>query len=489
MVANDKDYLFDEEVTFIQHHLPGLDAGEYELTVDQKVFESDGTTPINEDTLSNKYSFAVAGDRFRVKVPNDVLYSHFPSDNATGEYTNVLPHVVFLQKTFPWIRYPNKTEPTFREQAGPGEPVDADVPTWLTILLLDEDDLDPDNPDFTLTPKAMTIGDLFPGSKALGDNISYFYDPSIKLDFGESKTDPIQVIDIPLSKFWTIAPSLQDLYYLAHARKVSLVNKPTIQGVSDKGEPVGDFSIVFGNRLPQTEKKAHAYLVSLDRMEPYLPDEDGNPQSAVARDKDKFIRLAVLKSWTFTSMGQPATFVNDVLSLNGRDLNSDEPATITNLRLPYNGKNQQIKDALQMGYTALNHQLRTGGQTVSWYRGPLVPYQMPNQRVEFPVSSPDQATIFDPTTGMFDVSYAMAWTLGRMLALQDKGFSVELYHWKKEINGLLLALIEDALIRDNFTSILSIDSQLQGLQSQPKMLSVQQLYHKTIQLILNGNAQ
>ncbi len=34
-------------------------------------------------------------------------------------------------------------------------------------------------------------------------------------------------------------------------------------------------------------------------------------------------------------------------------------------------------------------------------------------------------------TGMFDVSYAAAWELGRLLALQSKTFSISLYNWKR----------------------------------------------------------
>ncbi len=33
---------------------------------------------------------------------------------------------------------------------------------------------------------------------------------------------------------------------------------------------------------------------------------------------------------------------------------------------------------------------------------------------------------------MFDVSYAAAWELGRLLALQNAHFSTELYKWKKQ---------------------------------------------------------
>jgi hypothetical protein len=38
---------------------------------------------------------------------------------------------------------------------------------------------------------------------------------------------------------------------------------------------------------------------------------------------------------------------------------------------------------------------------------------------------------YDPNTGMFDVSYAMAWQLGRMLTLQNQPLAVEIFNWKR----------------------------------------------------------
>ena len=46
---------------------------------------------------------------------------------------------------------------------------------------------------------------------------------------------------------------------------------------------------------------------------------------------------------------------------------------------------------------------------------------------------------------MFDVSYAAAWELGRLLSLRDKSFSVALYHWKRAHKQQLHAL-EQAVV-------------------------------------------
>ncbi len=466
--------LFDEQVTFIQHHLPGLDAGEYALTLQQTRIDG-SKNPIGVP-YNQSFQFAVKGDRFRISKPAD-LYAVFPPDHAAGEFDTVLPHVVFAKKTLPWIRYPNNQEPAWKPQ--PGKDVDQDVPTWLTVILLDEDDVS--DPSSLLQQR--TINDLFPAQ--LGPNgVSYFPLDTSPLDYGEERSDPIQTIDLPLSLFWKIAPTLADLNYLAHARTVSLLPKVTMPGISDLGDPLGDFSIVFGNRLPQDGKRSYAYLVSLETLENYLPDNEGNPQPGKPGDGSKFLRLAVLKNWYFDSFGSPASFDRAVLSLNGRDPDQNAPAVLTTLQAPYAGNNPELQRPLQMGFVPINHRLRTGEKTVSWYRGPLTPYLVDNQRINIPISSPDQATSFDPSTGMFDVSYAAAWTLGRQLALQDAGFSTALYQWKKGLDQQVIANIEAEMIAEKFESVLQPGGEVPEMESLPPEPLRKALYLKTLELLL-----
>lgn len=448
--------LLNELVTFIQHDLPGLDDGAYQLRIAQAVTDATGA-PISGETLSQVYTFAVLGDRFRLKNPEAVLYSVFPPAGGSGEYTAVLPHVVFSKSTFPWSRYPNNEAPY--APPAPGQDTDADVPTWLTVLLLDEDDVAA-YPGLSLTPAQATVADLFPSSlvstSTLGSNYSYFYRATgTTLDPGDQLSDAIQTLDVPLPLFWKLAPTLADLALMAHVRQVSLKDKATMPGISDVGEPVGSFSIVFGNRLPATERKTYAFLVSLEEMENLLPaDANGTPPTGI--DATKFLRLAVLTSWTFYSTGQSATFVDQLLALNGAPAKGKE-APFVNLVLPYGGQNPVVRDALSMGYTPLNHDVRTGEHTVSWYRGPMAPYLVDKARVTLPVASPDQATLFDPTTGMFDASYSAAWTLGRLMALQDTAFSTALYTWKQGLTREVVDQVENGILAQTFGGVLKAE--------------------------------
>jgi len=51
--------------------------------------------------------------------------------------------------------------------------------------------------------------------------------------------------------------------------------------------------------------------------------------------------------------------------------------------------------------------------------------------LSLPVPAADALVRYNPALGLFDISYAAAWELGRLLALQSKQFSTNLYLWKR----------------------------------------------------------
>lgn len=471
--------LLNKQVSFTQNFLPGMEAGEYQLTVTHQVLDSN-SNPVSGAPYSNSYKFAVAGDRFTISKPAEILQSVFPADNASGEFSNVLPHAVFQRETFPWMRYP-----------GTNPPVDesSNVATWLWVLVIDEDDVAA-YPALSTQVKNCTVGDLFPPSvvpsSSLGSNYSYFQRATslAALEPGQNTSDQIQAIDIPLGLIWKIAPTMADLQLLAHGRTVSILNQPANQQ-SFPGTPTGTFSIAFGNRLPSPNKKSYAFLVSLEQMEQFLPDSPmGGSPSGNTYDGSKNLRLAVLKTWSFFSTGQSSTFVQKLQSLNGCTPGGP-PATNTNLRLNYPGSNPVVAGALKMGFVPLNETLRTSGETVSWYRGPLVPYAVTQPSIDLPVSSPDAAMILDPSTGMLDVSYAAAWTIGRMVALQDTSFSTSLYKWKRSLGQQVIASVENQLLEQTFGDALSKTSAAEkntNLQS-----SSISLFSRTVQSLSGKN--
>ena len=464
----------DELVTFIQHQVPGLPDGTYSLDLAQHVDDAKGN-PISGDTLKRSYRFAVRGDRFRLRDPGSSIASTFPADNATGEYSTVLAHVVFTSTSLPWTRHPTTKAPAIPP---PGKDTEVDVPTWLALLVLDDDDAAA-FPGLALDPVTRVLGDLFPkaayGDSTLGEGHSYFAGATSTkgLEIDEATGDPVQTIDVPLALFADVAPTLDDLLLSAHVRRLSVQNKSVALGETPAADPLGSFSIVVANRLPQSSRRSHAYLVSLERLERFLPaTADGGTLTDGTLDLAGTLRLAVLHHWTFNSKGATAAFVDRLERLNERKDAADAPNT--NLRVAVKEASPPVEAALAGGHVPLDHALRTGEKTVSWYRGPLSPVDHEPAAIELPISSPDRALILDPTTGMFDASLAAAWTIGRLAALQDKSFAGALYAWKK---GLARAVVDDVERR-------IVAEALAGLleEAAPRAAS-RQLLHDTMRVL------
>ena len=383
-------------IKFIQACPPALDDGEYRISVEQKVELSPGDVK----TLNTVQEFSVKGARFEIN-PDDIN-SVFPPANQTGNYGNCLPHIIINKKTFAWERniFAKKA---IRVEAD-NEPID--VTPWVAVLSFSKEEapeIKKNTVKAILSPEADII--------AAANNI--------KLDehIGESLSTPCFTIDIPVGLFNKIAPNINELKYLAHARYVKLDKKVTS---SDKE---GYYSVIIGNRLPLSSNEGEtniSHLVSLEGLGEYIPGG-----SSPITDPKKKIRLISLVNWKYLVKIDKLAFANLIKSLNSEK----------GLSVPVSDSQSQtkVKEALNMGFTALKHNLRNGEKTVSWYRGPLVPLSTSNEEMKCFTNS-DQLLRYNPNTGMFDVSYSAAWQVGLMLALQNKSFATELFKWRRQNN-------------------------------------------------------
>jgi hypothetical protein len=361
------------QVKFIQYHQPALKDGKYQITVTQKI-ESRKITTNNEFTTHEK-TFYVAGERFTLN-PQEIQ-AVFPPAGSLGEHSNVLPHIILNRSTLPWERTVDGSS--------------KDIP-WLALLLFEESE----KPE----AKVLTL-------KKLKDSTAKF--PRFEL-VGQHEDDKVTVIDVPKSLLETILPTKSDLKYLAHVR----------QGTDEQGNKEGnEFAIIIGNRLPKKEDKSKSgeSIVHLVSLEERYQGETFNYQGA---SNDDLIRLVSLKNWRFTCQDEKQSFKGLLENLNRN------PST---LRLPTN-HNPDAEAYLKKGYVPQPHYLRQGAKTISWYHSPLATGEHTTD-LTLPVRAADQLVRYNPVNGLFDVSYAAAWELGRLLALQNKGFSVSLYQWKR----------------------------------------------------------
>lgn len=381
---------------------PPMVAGEYSVKTRLKLLKvEDGGKDVvfTNDSASdeknviftnNSVSFTVSAPRFVLDPA--LVYSVYPAANARGAYHATLPHIIFTRKTLPWEREVGDTLKKL---------------PWLTLLLLTEQEMKDNGVTVTqMPPGRLTTG----GQDMVRPGITF-------ADWEKTDNKEINVLELPLTLFQSICPTTEELPYLAHTRQADMTDKENAS-VNAKGW----FSVVTGNRLPQKGKQNHVFLVSLEGHQATL----NTPAATNNR-----IRLVVLHNWAFHAEG--ATFAELVKALadNNDILMRIEPVELMlgAEGTPAGQMPESAAKALHYGYTPIGHNLRDGKASVSWYRGPLVPADIPTPQ-KYQYRSADQALRFDKATGMFDISYAAAWQLGRLLALQSNGFATLINNWK-----------------------------------------------------------
>jgi hypothetical protein len=392
-------------LTLVDAFVPMLTAGEYTLeatqslsvTVEKKEKE-DKEEEKALDSFETSKKFFVRGPRFTIAP--DEIYSRYPADGHRGAYHQTVPHVVCRRKALPWERPLVPNQPSLPDSKAPPEP-------WIALLLFNEAEFKeaglPDPPPFASRSFQEVVQ---PPTGIRGPKIAldpWETDQKPAAGGGKERNNRCTALDIPLALFRKAAPRLDELRRLAHARLVDTRDKEDVYGVGD-----GWFAVVLANRLPADKQRNIAVLVSLEGFIDLI-------DRAEPAQGDATIRLVVLDHWTFVSEGE--TFEQRVENLHkGKDIW---------LRAA-DGSNVDagpVHEALTLGYVPLQHCLRHGDRTVSWYRGPLTPVSIPAATRSLIFANADEALQYDANTHMLDASYAAAWQLGRLLALQAPEFA------------------------------------------------------------------
>jgi len=355
---------------FADFHSPGLVAGGYRVMVTQTVAT---TSPAGTlATYSAERTFHVGSERFSL-APAEV-HAVFPPDGSLGDHSNTLPHVVLERGTLPWER---TADPSLERLS------------WLAVLLF----ADAEAPK----PETCTLQQLM--------SPTGFHYPPFELEPGQQAGDAVTVIQVKRAVLEPIVPTAAELEMQAHVRV-------GIQGTTPTGEGV---AVLMGNRLPAPGERSVAHLVSVEGR--YAGGRFGFGDA----EGEGLIGLVSLASWSFTCADETQSFKGLL-----KHLDRAQPTP----RLPDVG-DQAVNDAwVARGYVLLPHGFRDGGRSVAWYRGPLVPAPNPVELPE-PVRAADALVRYDPAAGVFDVGYAAAWEVGRLLALQSRDVSVALYGWKR----------------------------------------------------------
>lgn len=408
------------EIEFFDNFEPGLKDGTYLVNTSQNLSAPGASiVPVSQ-------KFIVQGPRFALD-PSEI-HTVFPPNGATAVFEEVLPHIVLNKRLLPWER----------DIPGLSSAVSAQTP-WLALLVFSEGELlgpaGGGNYAQTLTvAQLLSVDPQNPASPIPDPNVRHPILAANTLTADDLALN-CQAIVCPGALFAQIVPTVRELPYLAHARQVNTGNI-AIFGQKDDGW----FSVVVANRFPQAgnaatattaaaAKKSIVHLVSLEGFGDLLTG------TAPVAPTQPQIQLASLASWTFSCLADPAQTFGGLaqnLAYDPANAFALRPAASLVLRLPFTPTGATdagtiaVQQRLNDGYVALGYHASSGEDGFAWYRGPgsaVVPNPVPGVAA---FETTDAATIYDPATGLFDLSLATAWQVGRSLALSSEPFATAL---------------------------------------------------------------
>lgn len=364
--------------------LPAMKSGRHTLNVTQQV---SGDEKLNDAQLKSE-TFSFSCEAAGLTLGEGEVYSTYPPQDSFGLFENILPHMVLRRKTLPWERTM--------------EADDQNCP-WLALLLFSEEE--------EAKLMGLEVSQVFVVGKDT-------YCPVTEKE-GYEEGDSCTVVDMAADLFCDICPYVTELPLLAHARCVNRDNKATEQSFQEEW-----LSVVTCSRLPcsnttESGLRNTVCLVSLEDFSVFLTKSTREDRASFLGGYRK-VRLPVVASFSFYSKKEDYGF-----------LRYFEALTADTLRVGITEPKKEALPLLQRGFTAHNHMLRDGGRIVSFYRGPLLPWNAPDFEGRAEIF-PDARLIYQPELGMFDASRSAAANLGRMLGLQNGVFAAALIRFRAD---------------------------------------------------------
>lgn len=443
-------------------HRPSLKSGNYKLNISQTFKVGLNSMKINAPELE----FKVEGEQYRLS--RQQVVSVFPPASAIGDFSLLLPQLILKRSTLPWEREALKGN--------------QDTP-WLALVIFSEEELgDPKaNKDFTISH--IPLSTLVKPEKPV--------DPGVKEEL-------ISIIAANSRLLASKIPQYDEMRYLSHVRKteeeqaIVICNQRAIAGrknivhlvslencfQSDNSSGSIDYKATedthqnpvlislyswefFCNDHFIITEEIKTYYVKIKKTDTITIQLPGNTKpkaytgsELIAPSLTKAVRNipggseyfeeAAFRKLLPVSFGPNNTpsapkklefllktfrvgHLPDILKHLNRT-----PSTLSN-----NGQ-AALGKYTNLGYIKLDYVLRNGKKIDALYRSPLIP-PSEEQIDDTPIllRHADTAFRYFEDIQSVDISYAAAWELGRLMALQHKNFSIALYKWKRSCYHLL----------------------------------------------------
>ena len=179
---------------------------------------------------------------------------------------------------------------------------------------------------------------------------------------------------------------------------------------------------------------AYAHLVSLAGV-----------SSSMQLSADKPAALISLYSWSFTYLPPSSYAVERVFQNLGRNV---QPFRSPDAVLSASTSNQKsdswVKDRLAAGYSLVKYRTPTGEVSIAIQRSILSPIKP--EPTDFPPSDyGSDLAVIDEKTGLLDLTFQIAWELGRVSAMADRTISASLARLRQVIHSKALETAKDSL--------------------------------------------
>ena len=419
-------------INLYSYAVPGLKTGDtYTASFTQTVNYAGGST----QTFQSLKQFSTLATPYTLDT--SLINSVYPP-SGHSDYWNVLPHVLFNDARTPWLLQGTKEDT-------------ATSPTpWLALLVFTEDELTPDiltleaigtatgtTPSKTPTlAYDMQVKDLYSLNSSVSQPIS---------SSSSSDMTQIQAIFIQGSLFANLfgtpvssstasvdpsvtVPSLDRFKFMSHVRRFN-ASGVTNQDPLSVQELAATVSPRTGDYTMTAPTIAYAHLVSLAGIA---------DNSSLTLNRNQPAALVSLYSWTFNHL--PAT------SYDTRQILIDLASSLQPLSMPQptlaavksqvpneTPADSWVKNKMLAGYSVVRYRTPTGESTIAITRGFLTGSKF--DALDLPPSNyGSDLALMDESSGFLDLTWQLAWELGRTTAVGDRVFASAMTRLRQAIH-------------------------------------------------------
>ena len=408
---------------------PGLEHGsKYTITAKQDISYVDSQgQETTEASLSTTKDIRVQGSRSSLDPA--LIHSVYPPPGHT-DYWNVLPHVLYSNRQVPWM---------MDFESGKNQP-------WLALLVFTHDELTLWPDDLKKLKSLTQDGTATPITQNATLAVPMTYEALKKcarFDDSSSNVNPsagAQAIFVNKSTFAAIFSKDRRFDVMSHVRTMD--SKGMAGLVDNSGSYAVSVSPRPGPRFIYSPTAVYAHLITL-------------PSTASVNTDLSVCGLVSLYSWSYTCLPSTSFAMKAVMQTLEKSI---QPLRVPDSRLDASQEANVswIKSRMRAGYNMVRYRPSSGETTMAVQRGPLIPtnpYSVGDPAIrDMPKSNfGSDLAILDREVGILDITFQLAWELGRSLAMADRTFSSAVMRVKSTAHTSALCSAKTQLDKESTT--------------------------------------